>query len=115
MFEEQLGWFDGLVIAIAGARHDLAFEVPLLRLDPLDVEDRMQLARGTGAAPGGCAQHPHHGRGTVQVRTRAIAAAAAEGGDLWQACRERASRELEELADRIVPRALRLGRHRAAG
>ncbi|MGH6840954.1 MAG: ATP-binding protein, partial [Methylocella sp.] len=35
---------------------------------------------------------------------RAIAAAAAEGGDLWQACRELASRELDELADRIIPR-----------
>ena len=33
-----------------------------------------------------------------------VAAVANEGGDLWQACRERASRELDELADHITLR-----------
>ncbi|MBL8893247.1 MAG: ATP-binding protein, partial [Rhizobiales bacterium] len=105
LFEERLGWFDGLVIAIAEARHDLAFEVPLLRLDSLDVEDRMQLwLEALGPHPADV----HNTVATVAAQfkfgPRAIAAAAAEGGDLWQACRERASRELDELADRVVPR-----------
>jgi hypothetical protein len=105
LFEERLGWFDGLVIAIAETRHDLAFEVPLLRLEPLDVEDRLQLwLEVLGPHPADVHDRIATVAAQFKFGPRAIAAAAAEGGELWQACRERASRELEELADRIVPR-----------
>lgn len=105
LFEERLGQFDGLVIAIAEARHDFSFEMPVLRLDPLDVEDRIQLWQD---ALGPHTTDVYNAIAAVAAQfkfgPRAIAAAACEGGDLWQACRERASRELDELAERIVPR-----------
>jgi ATPase family protein associated with various cellular activities (AAA)/winged helix domain-containing protein len=105
LFEERLSHFDGLVIAIAEARHDFTFEMPVLRLDPLDAEDRVQLWHD---ALGPHTADVHRSIATVAAQfkfgPRAIAAAAAEGGNLWQACRERASRELDELAERIVPR-----------
>ena len=76
-----------------------------LRLDPLDAEDRVQLWQD---ALGPHTAEVHRAITSVAQQfkfgPRAIAAAAADGGDLWQACRERASRELDELADRIVPR-----------
>jgi SpoVK/Ycf46/Vps4 family AAA+-type ATPase len=76
-----------------------------LRLDPLDAEDRVQLWQD---ALGPHTAEVHRAITAVAQQfkfgPRVIAAAAADGGDLWQACRERASRELDELADRIVPR-----------
>jgi len=102
---EHLNQFDGLVIAIAEARHDFSFEMPVLRLDPLEAEDRLRLWHDA-LGPHNAEIHQPIAAVATQFKfgPRAIAAAAAEGGDLWQACRERASRELDELAERIVPR-----------
>lgn len=105
VFEERLSQFDALVIAIAETRHEFPFALPLLRLESLDAEDRMQLwLEALGP-------HPAEVRDTIaaiaqqfKFGPRAIAAAAAEGGGLWQACRALARGELDELADRIAPR-----------
>jgi hypothetical protein len=105
LLEERLAQFDGLVIAIAEVRHEFPFAMSALRLDPLDAEDRVQLWQD---ALGPHTAEVHQAITAVAQQfkfgPRAIAAAAADGGELWQACRERASRELDELADRIVPR-----------
>jgi hypothetical protein len=105
LIEERLGQFDALVIAIAEARHDFAFEMPVLRLDPLETEDRLQLWH-EALGPHRVEIHQSIAAVAAQFRfgPRAIAAVAGEDDDLWQACRERASRELDELAERIVPR-----------
>jgi hypothetical protein len=105
LLDERLRHFHGLVIAVGEARHDFGFEMPVLRLDPLDVEDRMALwhtVLGSRAADSGASIAAVAAQ--FKFSPQAIAAVAAEGGDLWRACRERASRELDELADRIVPR-----------
>ena len=105
VIEERFGQFTGLTIAIAEGRHDFLFAVPMLRLDPLSDEDRIELWH-EALGPHPADRHELVGRVAQQFRfgPRLIAAAAAEMGDLWQACREKASRELEELAERIVPR-----------
>jgi hypothetical protein len=104
VFEERLSQFEALTIAIADARHDFAFDVSALRLDALDAEDRLQLWHDA-LGPDATERHGELAAVAQQFKfgPRAIASAAAEGGDLWQACRERASRELDELADRVVP------------
>ena len=114
LLEERLAQFEGLVVAIAEVRHEFPFAMSALRLDPLDAEDRVQLWHD---ALGPHTAEVHQAITAVAQQfkfgPRAIAAAAADGGDLWQACRERASRELDELArPRRAP--LRLGRYRAA-
>jgi hypothetical protein len=105
LLEMRFGQFDGLVIAVAEARHELSFELPMLRLDALDTPDRIQIWH---EALGPHAAEAHGAIAAVATQfkfgPRAILSAAMEGGDLWQACRERASRELDELAERIVPR-----------
>jgi hypothetical protein len=96
---------DALVIAIAETRPDLPFDVPHMRLDGLDQVDHAALWRetlglrttATDAQVEAIADQFRFGPGE-------IAAIVAEGGDLWQACRERAGRALDELAERIVPR-----------
>jgi hypothetical protein len=105
LLEERLSQFDALIIAIAEARHDFSFEMPLVRLDPLEAEDRLQLWHEV-LGPHSADVHDTIAAVAAQFQfgPQAIAAVAAEGGDLWQACRERASRELNELAERIVPR-----------
>jgi hypothetical protein len=105
LFEERLAQFDGFVIAIAEVRHEFAFSISALRLEPLDADDRVQLWQET-LRPHTAEVHKSIEAIAQQFKfgPRAIAAAAADGGDLWQACRERASRELDELADRISPR-----------
>lgn len=104
LIEERFADFPILTIAIADGRQDLPFALPVLRLDPLSDQDRIELwheALGPHMPDRRekialIAQHFRFG-------PRLIAAAAGEGGDLWQACREKAGRELEELADRIIP------------
>ena len=93
-----------LIIAVAEVRHDLAIEMPVLRLEALQSSDRTELWHDA-LGPQTTDRH-----GTIagiaeqfKFGPRVIAAVAQEGGDLWQACRDRASRALEELADRIVP------------
>lgn len=103
-FEEKFKNFDGLVIAIAEARPDLAFEIPVLRLEPLDSEARSQLwlaALGPHSAELHSLVEPLSEQ--FKFGPREIAAIAAQGTDLWQACKDRAGRELENLAQRIVP------------
>jgi hypothetical protein len=103
--EERFGQFTGFTIAIAEGRHDFPFAVPMLRLDPLSDEDRIELWH-EALGPHTADKHEAIARVAQQFRfgPRLIAAAAREAGDLWQACREKASRELEELAERIIPR-----------
>jgi ATP-dependent 26S proteasome regulatory subunit len=104
LIEERLWRFDGLVLAIAETRHEFPFELPVMRLEPLEAEDRIQLwqdalgprATGLGDAIAAVAMQFKFG-------PRTIAAAAQDGSDLWQAARERASREIDSLADRLVP------------
>ena len=105
LLEERLAQFEGLVVAIAEVRHEFPFAMSALRLDPLDAEDRVQLWQ---EALGPHTAEVHQAITAVAQQfkfgPRAISAAAADGGELWLACRERASRELDELADRVVPR-----------
>ena len=77
----------------------------MLRLDPLEPEDRLELWHAA-VGPHRPEMHQTIADVAAQFRfgPRAIASAVRQGGDLWQACRERASRELDELAERIVPR-----------
>jgi len=104
LIEERFADFPVLTIAIADGRHEFSFPVPMLRLDPLSDQDRIELwheALGPQMPDKRekielIAQHFRFG-------PRLIAAAAQEADDLWQACREKASRELEQLADRIIP------------
>ena len=105
LLEERIGQIDALVIAIAETRHDFSFEMPVLRLEPLEAADRIQLWHDV-LGPHSAEVHTAISAVATQFKfgPRAIAAAANEGGDLWQACRERASRELDELADHITPR-----------
>ena len=105
LFEERLSQYHGFLIAIAETRHDFAFSIPALNFDPLDPEDRTQLWHDA-LGPHTAAVHTSIAEAAQQFKfgPRAIAAVAGEGGDLWQACRDRASRELDELADRIIPR-----------
>ena len=113
LFEERLAQFDGLMIAIAEVRHEFAFAIPALRLDPLDADDRVQLWHD---ALGPHTAEAHHAVAAVAQQfkfgPRAIAAAAAEGGDLWQACRER--RAASSTSWRTASCHLHLGRHRVA-
>lgn len=104
LIEERLAGCSVLTIAIADGRQELPFAQPVLRLEPLSDQDRIELwheALGPHMPDmrekiGLIAEHFRFG-------PRLIAAAAREGGDLWQACREKAGRELDELADRIIP------------
>jgi hypothetical protein len=104
LLEERLSQFEGFIIAIAEARHEFSFDMPVLRLDPLETEDRLRLWH---EALGPHTPEVHRTIAAVAQQfkfgPRTIAGVAAEGGDLWQACRDRASRELDELADRVVP------------
>ena len=103
-FEEKFTNFDGLVIAIAEARPDIAFEIPVLRLESLDAEARSQLWLGA-LGPHSAELHSLIELLAEQFKfgPREITAIAAQGTDLWQACKDRAGRELENLAQRIVP------------
>jgi len=104
LIEERLWRLHGLVLAIAETRHEFSFELPVTRLEPLESEDRVQLwqdalgpkAAGLGDAIAAVAMQFKFG-------PRTIASAAQEGGDLWQAARDRASREIDGLADGLVP------------
>ncbi len=93
-----------VIIAIAEVRHDMAVDMPVLRLEALEASDRMELWHET-LGPHTAETHGLIARLSDQFRfgPRVIAAVAKQGGDLWQACRDRAGRALEELADRIVP------------
>lgn len=104
LIEERFDEFPVVTIIIADGRHEFSFAVPTLRLDPLSDQDRIELWQE--------ALGPHMPDMSEKVELiaqhfrfgpRLIAAVAMEAGDLWQACREKASGELEELADRIIP------------
>jgi ATPase family associated with various cellular activities (AAA) len=96
--------FATFIIAVAEVRHELAVEMPVLRLEALQTSDRAELWHDA-LGPHTAEMHGLVASIAEQFKfgPRAIAAIAREGGDLWQACRDRAGRELEELADRIVP------------
>lgn len=104
LVEERLSDFPILTIAIADGRHELPFTLPVLRLDPLSDRDRVELwHEALGPHLPDIAEKIELIAQHFRFGPRLIAAAAREGGDLWQACRDKAGRELEELADRIVP------------
>jgi ATP-dependent 26S proteasome regulatory subunit len=102
--EERLWRFDGLVLAIAEARHEFSFELPVTRLEALEPEDRVQLWRDA-LGPDAAALGDAIAAVAMQFKfgPRTIAAAAREGSDLWREARDRASREIDALADRLVP------------
>jgi len=104
LIEERLWRFDGLVLAIAETRHEFSFELPVLRLEPLEADDRVQLWQDA-LGPNAIGLHDVISAVAMQFKfgPRAIASAAQEGSDLWRAARERASREIDSLADRVVP------------
>lgn len=105
LIEERFDEFPVLTVAIADGRHELPFSLPSLRLDPLTDQDRSELWH---EALGPLLPDKHERVELIaqhfRFGPRLIAAAATEPGNLWQACREKASRELDELADRIIPR-----------
>ncbi|MGO4831392.1 ATP-binding protein, partial [Rhizobiaceae sp. 2RAB30] len=96
---------DALVIAIAETRPDLPFDVPHLRLEALDQTDHAALWRDTlGLRIAGTDERVEAIADQFRFSPGEIAAIVSDGGDLWQSCRDRAGRALEELAERIVPR-----------
>ncbi|QIG49840.1 AAA family ATPase [Nordella sp. HKS 07] len=104
LIEERFDGFTALTIAIADGRREFSFAVPMLRLDPLSDQDRLELWHEASGP------HSPEARATMELIAqhfrfgpRLIGTVAREGGDLWRACREKASRELDELADRIIP------------
>jgi ATPase family associated with various cellular activities (AAA) len=104
LLEGPLRQVNTLVLVIGTLRPELGFDMPQLRLEALDAADRVALWQ-TCLGPRSADRQDAIAAMAEQFRfgPRAIAAIAREGGDLWQACKERASRALEELADRIVP------------
>jgi ATP-dependent 26S proteasome regulatory subunit len=104
LIEERLGRFDGLVLAIAETRHEFSFDLPVTRLEPLEHEDRIQLWQDA-LGPRATGLRDDIAAVAMQFKfgPRTIAAAAQEGRDLWRTARERASREIDALADRLVP------------
>jgi SpoVK/Ycf46/Vps4 family AAA+-type ATPase len=74
------------------------------RLEPLEPEDRIQLWQDA-LGPKATGLRDDIAAVAMQFKfgPRTIASAAQEGVDLWQAARERASREIDTLADRLAP------------
>lgn len=104
LIEERLDGFPVLTIVLADGRREFPFALPMLRLDPLSDEDRIELWQEA------LGPHTPAMREKVELIAqhfrfgpRLISAVAMEAGDLWRACREKASHDLEELADRIIP------------
>jgi ATPase family associated with various cellular activities (AAA) len=104
LLEGPMRALETLVIIIAELRHDFTFEVPVLRLQALASADRLELWHEVLGPHSADPDHPLAALAEqFKFGPRAIAALANGGGNLWQAARDRASRDLEALADRIVP------------
>ncbi|CAN7554294.1 ATP-binding protein [Mesorhizobium sp. LjNodule214] len=96
---------NALVIVTAETRPDLPFGVPHLRLEALDQADHMALWReALGLHSVETDKRIEAIADQFRFDPSEIAAIAAAGGDLWQSCREHAGRNLDELAERVVPR-----------
>ncbi|MDB5684890.1 MAG: ATPase central domain protein [Sphingomonas bacterium] len=95
---------DALVILLVEDAPDVPAETPLLRLDPLDHTDRVAMwtaalgARAAALDPPLAALADQFRLGPAEIAT-----VAAGADPPWQACRVRAGRDLERLAERLVP------------
>ncbi|MGB3866315.1 MAG: ATP-binding protein [Xanthobacteraceae bacterium] len=96
---------DAPAIAIAGSRPDLPGHVPVLRLEPLSADEQVILWRqALGPRSAETDREIEAVAGQFRFGPSEIAAIAAAGGALWQACRDRAGVALDKMAERIVPR-----------
>lgn len=96
---------DALVIAISGSRPDLPGPIPVLRLAPLSADEQVILWRqALGPRIAEADQEIEAVAEQFRFGPSEIAAIAAAGIPLWQACRDRAGLTLDKMAERIVPR-----------
>jgi hypothetical protein len=96
---------EALVIAIAGSRPDLPGQIPVLRLEPLSADEQVILWRqALGPRIAETDREIEAVAEQFRFGPSEIAAIAASGIPLWQACRDRAGLTLDKMAERIVPR-----------
>ncbi|HEY0104916.1 MAG TPA: ATP-binding protein, partial [Rhizomicrobium sp.] len=104
--EDLLQGIDGMVLAIADQRLDLAASVPQVRLAPLDAADRHALWRRSLVSPPDADElekiAEHFPLSPAKIAEIAKGCTQAEA--LWPLCREHSGRELADLAERMRPR-----------